>query len=212
MTLHHHSLNASPSVSSLQCQHGHLSWELLINSHWKTLNESFWSKCASWAPASENTNSRCSSSITPPPSPRALTHFKQLSTQPYLCCFDEPPDHIFNFDNLLPAGCSTQTIRRQLEEIHYKPHKTRNRKQYPLWAIASYTATRLQQVCLLLISILLVTGSPREERVHKYFSTWEARWEEMRWEALATDHSWQFFFFFLVYLKGCVCAYTAEPG
>lgn len=110
-----------------------------------------------------NTDNRWSSLITFPPTPPTLTHFKQLSTQTYLCCFDESPDHIFTVDNLFPAGCSTQTIHRQSEEIHEKPHKTRNRKQYALYAGASDTTTRLQQVCLLLIFILLVTDCQRGE-------------------------------------------------
>lgn len=60
---------------------------------------------------SENAESRCSSLMTPPL--RFILHwhiFKHLSTQAYLRSFDEPPDHIFTYDNLLPAACSIQTI------------------------------------------------------------------------------------------------------
>lgn len=53
-----------------------------------------------------------------------------------------------------------------------------------LWAGASNAATRLQQVCLLLVSVPLVTDCLRGKRSHKYFSTWEARWEETWWKAL----------------------------
>lgn len=92
--------------------------ELLLTPLVKILNKGFWSKFTSCFQLSENTDSRCRGLITPPPSPLTLTHFKQLSTQAYLCSFEEPPDHIFTFDNLFPSGCSTQTFHRQSEEIH----------------------------------------------------------------------------------------------
>ena len=121
VTLHHHSLNASPSVASLQHQHGHLSWELPLIMLVKIPNKSLWSKRTSSHQLSENANGRCSSLLTPPPFPSTLTDFKQLSTQAYRCSFDEPPDHIFTFDNLYEAGCGT----RLSAEIYYKLCETK---------------------------------------------------------------------------------------
>lgn len=96
------------------------SWQLFSNATVWTL----WPKCmqVGW-------NTPITDGAAQYLAPTSLT-LGMPSTQSHLRCFDEPPDDIFTLDNLFPAGCSTQMIHRQLEEIHKNPHKTRNRKQY----------------------------------------------------------------------------------
>lgn len=96
------------------------SWQLFSNATVWTL----WPKCmqVGW-------NTPITDGATQYLAPTSLT-LGMPSTQSRLRCFDEPPDDIFTLDNLFPAGCSTQMIHRQSQEIHKNPHKTRNRKQY----------------------------------------------------------------------------------
>lgn len=141
----------------------------------------------------ENTNNRCSSLIpTPPPNlpfcsdiwnswvhkPISATLMRRQMT--YLL--------LITFSQLAAAPRRSTDSQRKSARIPIRQE------------IGSNTPSKLVLHTLLLNCSESVYSSFSSckwqtakggKRTHKYFSTWEARWEEMRWEPVAKDYFWQ---------------------